>query len=340
MWPDDVDEIPAMPETKPFALESVRLVRECRKHGLDALEFDDVLRMAMYELVRSSGFGIREEGAWVDEDRNDAIEANAMDLDDPLDRCYEGGSQHRIRSAPFASTQSRRAPSRAYLRNLLPNDVRILVRTREQLVLQWVENVARPPYLQSCGVEGCVNEGATAENRRLDGQILPATPVTSDAASSSNGRSSVLPTQAQDAPVSTQVNRSPVSPSLSHAWLNAVHYSGLFEERLNDPVIGFAILAGLVDDEYESRSFALSQSPSKREKDKRRNSTRPKSTQSTQRSSPKKKRNEDIVGALSVMQIDWEAHGFCAECETKIVNIFANKRKRVWDELNRWLELI
>ena len=123
MWPDGM--IPVIPGQKPNALESVRLVRQCVKKGRDDIQFDSILKTAIYELARTGGFGIREEGVWIASDHDDSDSESGTED-------YGDMSVSEI----AARTNRKRSRSKQGLHNLSPNDVRILIRVRERLALE------------------------------------------------------------------------------------------------------------------------------------------------------------------------------------------------------------
>ncbi|KAH8112966.1 hypothetical protein DFH11DRAFT_394730 [Phellopilus nigrolimitatus] len=174
MWPEDISGVTPVP--RPYATETVVLAREC--------DVPKVLKSALYELVRTEGFGLYDED---EEEAGDGGDANRGDYEPAKS---EGDEDEDTLSSPPNSAQNTHTITKSYLSRA---DVITLTYAREWLVGRWIAIATRPPVV-----------------------TLPTT-------------------------------QSPCEHRSSDAkhWARTVLESGLFSERIYDPIVGLGVLANV-----------------------------------------------------------------------------------------------
>ena len=121
-------------------------------------------------------------------------------------------------------------------------------------------------------------------------------------------------------PAVAETNPEYPSSGLCRAWFEAVHASGLFEERLYDPIVGFAVLSGGLAYEHNPDYAGT-----KDKKTKKKNSSA--KSDGAKKSAP------------CITHIDWGRYGLCETCTSSIQKVWPRTRQKLWERLDIWMEL-
>ncbi|KAF8649922.1 hypothetical protein AX16_005479 [Volvariella volvacea WC 439] len=254
------------PAKEPYATESIVLARQCN--------LPNILKRALYELVRQEGFGQvddeDDEDLMDDEDEDDSSSVNSEDAGaDGMDVDNENPGSSKQKSKKRKNIKSKKRTVKKA--RLSSKDYRVLVRARERLTQIWTTAAASPNSSLTGQCVLVINGGQSKPGpskaviiKQEKGKKEEEEESTSEEESEEdeNGQHKDQKTKAPpnankkkpavEAESDYELPGKPAcisgqSDAVTRVHNKLVHQSGVFERYLYDPICGYDALIGMKD---------------------------------------------------------------------------------------------